>query len=93
MSEHMSRERAMQLVEQFSERAREVEYLAGQLRGPQFGGLKDQGLAASGALAHLAEQLAASLGPVRRDPGSRLREIGANTRRGLERLAGNRGRQ
>lgn len=90
---YLSRERATQIAASVDLNAREVEYLAGQIPGGQFGDLREQALAASGALARIAELLATGQGPVRLERGTQLREIGVNTRRGLKRLAGNRGKR
>lgn len=86
----VSRDRANLLAEAFRAHAREVEQLALQLPGDQ--DMRSQALACAGALALIGEQLAAGQGPVR-VRGEQLREVGANTRRGLRRMVANRGPQ
>lgn len=93
VSDHVwvSHERALVLAEAYRSLSREVIALSRQLPGGAEGP-RPRALACAAELQEIAEELAAGQGPVRMSQPP-LREVGANTRRGLKRLAGNRGRQ
>jgi hypothetical protein len=92
MSDHvwLSSDRAALLAESFLLHSREVEQMAGQLPGDRYEGQRSQALAIAGALSVLAEEIREGQAPMPVQ-GERRREVGENTRRGLQRLAGNRG--
>jgi len=86
---YLSRERATLLAESYRMLGREVGQSVTQLPGSE---LREQALAIAGALEHLAQLVQAGrVVPLQRR--EERREVGQNTRRGLRRLAANRGHQ